>query len=117
MGGEGIKNDGREAFKVTNENPAPGEYNIKSKIVEGKAFKITTDNKKYAHDYDADKKTPGVGDYDPNHYLKYQNISCSFKPKPKIDYDNNSLLVFNLNTEYEIAKSAHAINSTSPILK
>ena len=88
MGGEGIKNDGREAFKVTNENPAPGEYNIKSKIVEGKAFKITTDNKKYAHDYDADKKTPGVGDYDPNHYLKYQNISCSFKPKPKIDYDN-----------------------------
>lgn len=78
-----------EVFKALNENPAPGEYNIKSKVVEGKAFKITIDNKKYAHDIDRDNKIPGAGEYDPNHAIKYQNISCTLKPKPKIDYDNH----------------------------
>ncbi len=73
---------------MTNENPAPGEYNLKSKIVEAKAFKYQNDNKKYAHDYDADTKTPGIGEYDPNHSIKYRNFSCTLKPKPKIDYDN-----------------------------
>ena len=53
-----------------------------------KAFKITQDNKNYAHDINADNKIPGSGEYDPNHAIKYQNISCTMKPKPKIDYDN-----------------------------
>ena len=82
------KEEKKEVFKVNNENPAPGDYIIKSKIAEGKGFKITTDNKKYAHDIDSDNKIPGAGEYTPNHTIKYSNISCSMKPKPKIDYDN-----------------------------
>lgn len=77
-----------ETFKVTNENPSPADYNLKSKISEGRAFKITQDNKSYAHDYNPDNKIPAAGEYDPNHALKYLNLSCSMKPKPKIDYDN-----------------------------
>ena len=83
MGNEAKK----EPFKCTNENPSPGDYNLK--LNDGKAFKIATDNKSYAHDINRDNKIPGSGDYDPNHAIKYQNYSCTLKPKPKIDYDNH----------------------------
>lgn len=80
-----------EVFKGNEENPAPGSYNIKSKINEGKAYKITMDNKKYAHDFDANKKTPAVGEYNLNNsLLNNKKIGTTIKPKPKIDYDTKT---------------------------
>ena len=79
--------------KIRSDVPGPGNYDIKSKIGEGPAFKIReSNNSASAHESKIIPSTahhPDPGSYDPNFSVKFTNFAYSIGQKTKdINYNN-----------------------------
>ena len=70
-------------------NVYPINYNLELKL-DGPSHIMKQGKSTYAHDQlNIKTNTPAPGNYDPNHNLKYQNISYSIRSKYNIEQDNN----------------------------